>query len=104
MEIIDADGHVNDGAGQDNGALMRSLDGRDSWQQLANGLPDPFESMIECIEFDPDKSDCVFAGTGGEGARYIKLNRGEIFRSADRGDNWEKLPLRFPIIYALALQ
>ena len=60
--------------------------------------------MIESIEFDPDSPDTVFLGAGGEGARYIKLDQGEIFRSADRGDNWEKLPLRFPIVYALAAQ
>ncbi len=87
-----------------NGALMRSLDGGASWEQLANGLPNPFESMVECIEFDPEDSNSIFAGTGGEGARFIKLTSGEIFRSADGGDSWEKVPLRFPIIYALAVQ
>ena len=74
------------------------------WQQLAGGFPSPFESMVECIEFDPQAPDHVFVGTGGEGARYIKLDRGEIFHSQDCGDNWQKLPLVFPIIYALALQ
>ena len=87
-----------------NGAIMRSMDGGASWQQLAGGFPNPFESMVECIEFDPVEPAHVYAGSGGEGARYIKLDKGEIFRSVDRGDNWEKLPLRFPIVYALAVQ
>jgi photosystem II stability/assembly factor-like uncharacterized protein len=87
-----------------NGALMRSSDRGASWQQLSSGLPSPFESMVECIEFDLDEPDHVFIGTGGEGARFIKLEEGEIFHSADRGDHWEKIPLRFPIIYALAVQ
>jgi photosystem II stability/assembly factor-like uncharacterized protein len=87
-----------------NGAIMRSADGGGSWQQLAGGFPNPFESMVECIEFDPDSPDTVFLGTGGEGARYIKLDKGEIFRSIDRGDSWVKIPLRFPIVYALAVQ
>ncbi len=87
-----------------NGALMRSSDGGVTWQQLAGGFPSPYESMVECIDFDPDEPDHVFVGTGGEGARYIKLEDGEIFHSADRGDSWEKVPLRFPIIYALAVQ
>src|SRR5262245_43261431 len=87
-----------------NGAVMRSSDGGASWQQLTGGLPSPCESMVECIEFDPDAPDTVFLGTGGEGARYIKLDKGEIFRSNDRGEKWEKLPLRFPIVYALAVQ
>lgn len=87
-----------------NGAIMRSSDGGASWQQLAGGFPNPFESMVECIEFDLDAPDTVFLGTGGEGARYIKTDKGEIFRSIDRGDTWEKIPLRFPIVYALAVQ
>ena len=83
---------------------MRSIDGGTSWQQLAGGFPSPFESMVECIDFDLDQPDHVYLGTGGEGAHYIKLDKGEIFRSVDRGDNWEKIPLRFPIVYALAVQ
>jgi photosystem II stability/assembly factor-like uncharacterized protein len=86
-----------------NGALMRSTDGGATWQQLAGGFPTPYESMVECIEFDPAQPDHVFAGTGGEGARYIKLDRGEIFQSVNRGDSWEKLPLTFPLIYAVAV-
>jgi photosystem II stability/assembly factor-like uncharacterized protein len=87
-----------------NGAIMRSADGGASWQQLTGGFPSPFESMVECIEFDPGSPDQIFIGTGGEGARYIKLDKGEIFRSADCGDHWKKIPLQFPIIYALAVQ
>ena len=51
---------------------------------------------------DPSNSERIYAG--GEGARYIKLEAGEIFHSGDRGDTWDKIPLRFPIIYALAIQ
>ena len=86
-----------------NGALMRSTDGGASWGHLTNGLPSPFQSMVECIEFDPAEPDHVFVGTGGEGARFIKLEDGEIFHSSDRGDHWEKVPGRFPIIYSLAV-
>jgi len=86
-----------------NGALMRSSDRGASWEPLAGGLPDPFHGMVECIDFDPDQPDHVFIGTGGEGARFIKLDAGEIFHSEDRGDLWRKIPLRFPIIYALAV-
>jgi photosystem II stability/assembly factor-like uncharacterized protein len=87
-----------------NGALMRSADGGATWQQLAGGFPNPYESMIECIDFDPETPDHVFVGTGGEGARYIKLNKGEVFHSSDQGDHWQRLPLDFPIIYALTVQ
>jgi len=87
-----------------NGALVRSSDGGGTWQTLLSGLPDPFLSMVECIDFDPDRPDRVFIGTGGEGARFINLNQGEIYHSLDRGDHWEKIPVAFPIIYALAVQ
>jgi photosystem II stability/assembly factor-like uncharacterized protein len=87
-----------------NAALMRTVDSGASWQQLAGGLPRPLESMVECIEFDAESPDNVFVATGGEGARYIKLDRGEIFHSSDGGDNWAKLPLVFPLIYALVAQ
>ncbi len=87
-----------------NGAILRSVDGGVSWQQLEGGFPSPFASMVECIEFDPDQPDNIFLGTGGEGARYINLDKGEIFRSINRGDSWEKMPLRFPIVYSLAAQ
>jgi len=83
---------------------MRSADGGMTWEQLAGGFPNPYPSMVECIEFDPAEPDHLFIGTGGEGARYIKLEAGEIFHSADCGDTWEQIPLRFPIIYALAIQ
>jgi photosystem II stability/assembly factor-like uncharacterized protein len=87
-----------------NGALLRSRDGGASWEELTGGFPSPYESMVECIEFDPDAPDHVFIGTGGEGARYIKLDKGEIFHSSDGGDHWERLPLSLPIIFALAVQ
>jgi photosystem II stability/assembly factor-like uncharacterized protein len=87
-----------------NGALMRSDDGGATWRQLNAGFPNPYENMVECIEFDADTPDHVFVGTGGEGARYIKLDKGEIFHSSDRGDSWARVPFDFPIIYALAVQ
>jgi photosystem II stability/assembly factor-like uncharacterized protein len=87
-----------------NGALMRSPDRGASWEQLLGGLPNPFESMVECIDFDPEQPEHVFIGTGGEGARFIKLEEGEVFYSGDKGDHWEKIPFKFPIIYALAVQ
>ena len=87
-----------------NGALMRSRDRGSTWERLTHGLPDPFFSMVECIDFDPDEPDRVFIGTGGEGARFIKLEEGEVFCSEDRGEHWEKVPVKFPIICALAVQ
>lgn len=91
-------------ASKANAALMRSSDRGASWRPLTEGLPNPFQSMVECIDFDADAPDHVFIATGGEGGRFIGLEEGEIYHSADSGDRWEKIPLRFPIIYALAVQ
>ena len=85
-------------------ALMRSTDGGRTWQRLANGLPDPLVSMVECIEIDREDPKTVVIATGGEGARFVKLTEGEVFLSNDRGDHWGKIGESFPIIYSLALQ
>jgi hypothetical protein len=89
-----------------NGALIRSADGGMTWQQPAGGFPNHYPSMVEYIEFDPAEPDHLFVGTGGEGARdiYKVASRGRYFTAADCGDTWEQIPLRFPIIYALAIQ
>jgi hypothetical protein len=36
-----------------------------AWEQLGGGFPNPYQSMVECIEFDPETPDHVFAGAGG---------------------------------------
>ncbi len=31
--------------------------------------------MVECIEFDPDDAETIVTATGGEGARYVNLEK-----------------------------
>jgi len=85
-----------------NSAVMRSVDGGESWEYLTSGLPQPLANMVECIEFDPDEPDHIFIGLGGEGARYIKLNRGEVYHREAQGDPWNRIPVDLPIVYAMA--
>ena len=73
-----------------DGAIMRSRDSGDTWEQLAEGLPNPLLSMVECIEFDPDDAETIVMATGGEGARYVNLEKSELYLSSNRGEHWHR--------------
>jgi hypothetical protein len=83
---------------------MRSNDAGTTWEQLGEGLPNPLLNMIECLEFDPDDSQSMVIATGGEGARYVKLDRSEVYLSVNRGEQWEEIIGGLPNIGSLALQ
>jgi photosystem II stability/assembly factor-like uncharacterized protein len=87
-----------------DGALMRSRDSGITWQQLNEGLPQPLQNMVECIEFDPEDSSTMAIATGGEGARYVKLETSEVYLSSNRGDSWEQILGTLPNICSLAVQ
>jgi len=87
-----------------NSAVMKSSNGGVNWEHLGAGLPEPLTNMVECIDFDPDQPDHVFIGLGGEGARYIKLDRGEVYHAEGPGNHWRRIPVDLPIVYALAVQ
>jgi photosystem II stability/assembly factor-like uncharacterized protein len=87
-----------------DGALMQSRDVGKSWRQLNEGLPQPLRNMIECIEFDPEDSNTMVIATGGEGARYVKLEKSEVYLSSDGGEHWEQILGDLPNICSLAVQ
>jgi photosystem II stability/assembly factor-like uncharacterized protein len=87
-----------------DGAIMRSRDSGKTWEQLAEGLPNPLLSMVECIEFDPDDAETIVMATGGEGARYVNLEKSELFRSSNRGEHWHQIVGDLPNICSLCLQ
>lgn len=64
----------NIGAG---GLLRRSLGG-EGWESIAAGLPD--QPQVRALLVHPDRPETIYAGT----------QKG-VFRSGDRGDNWEPL-------------
>ena len=86
-----------------DGALMRSKDSGKTWQQLNEGLPQPLQNMVECIEFDPDDPKTMAIATGGEGARYVKLEKSEVYLSSNGGDSWELILDKLPNICSLAV-
>ncbi len=64
-------------------ALYKSTDGGDSWEKLAKGLPKSNMGKIG-LAISPQNSDVLYAA--------IELDRrtGAVYRSSDRGANWEK--------------
>jgi hypothetical protein len=87
-----------------DGALMRSKDAGTTWEQLGDGLPAPLLNMIECIEFDPEDPQTMVIATGGEGARFVNLDKSEVYLSSNHGERWEQILGDLPNICSLALQ
>lgn len=54
-----------------------------TWQKLHGGLPQPLKEMPYALLTDPSEPGCVYAGLGN----------GDVWRSPDKGDSWEQLPL-----------
>lgn len=72
------------------GAAWRSLDAGQTWQRLR--LPVTPNSTIWDFAFDRSRPDDV----------YTYSVSGEVYHSADGGEQWEKLPREFGEIRALA--
>lgn len=54
-----------------------------TWEKLSGGLPDPLTSMPYVLLTDPTAAGHVYAG----------LHNGELWFSANYGDEWQALPL-----------
>ncbi len=61
--------------------IFRSKEG-EPWQKLSGGLPQPLDHMPYALLTDPAAPGHLYAG----------LSNGEVWRSADYGETWEKLP------------
>ena len=66
-----------------DGRILRSTDGGDSWQRLE--LPEPINSTMWCIATHVSDPMLLFACT----------NLGQLFRSTDGGDTWFRMPHEF---------
>lgn len=53
------------------------------WQRLTGGLPQPLAHMPYALVADP----------GAAGSLYAGLDNGDVWRSRDCGESWERLPL-----------
>src|SRR6266403_3114288 len=69
--------------------ISRSKDGVRTWEILRNGLPDRLQASIEafCLE-EAGEAAQVFAAT----------TSGDVFRSEDMGDHWQKIISDLPPI------
>jgi photosystem II stability/assembly factor-like uncharacterized protein len=65
-------------------AIIRTLDGGESWQRLGGASSEISGFFASSIAFDDDEPDHV----------YVSLNSGDLLASQDGGDSWVKLNLR----------
>jgi photosystem II stability/assembly factor-like uncharacterized protein len=82
-----AHGQPNSWRTRDTGAesrIIRSKDGGKSWEALEQGLDGVAQNFAECIVFDEQHPDRVYAA----------LRNGSLYASMNGGDSWEKLDLR----------
>jgi hypothetical protein len=52
------------------------------WEKLSGGLPQPLEAMPYALITRPEEPGAVYTG----------LSNGDVWRSQDFGDTWQKLP------------
>jgi photosystem II stability/assembly factor-like uncharacterized protein len=81
---------TGDGAAGSTGAIQRSKDGGQSWEQLS-------------LPVEPNSPIWAFATHPADPGRILACSHyGELYASPDAGDSWAKLPREFTEIRALA--
>ncbi len=73
-DIVLAATRNNMTAGSEDGFVMRSTDGGETWEEVLNHF-----SLIPHIVMSPDNGDVIYAGLNNEG----------VLKSVDGGDNWD---------------
>jgi photosystem II stability/assembly factor-like uncharacterized protein len=110
MLIATADGSPGFWRREERGAdsaIFRSFDAGQSWERVVEGMPNPMDHMVWALTNHPTDPNGVFAGVGAtnRGQTIDTSNPasaaltdapGEIYLSRDRGESWERLPLRLP--------
>ena len=71
-------GLAGEGENIAEGGLLRRAEGEDEWRDVSDGLPS--EPQVRALAIHPENPAVIYAGT----------QRG-VYRSDDRGDNWEAL-------------
>jgi photosystem II stability/assembly factor-like uncharacterized protein len=71
-------------SGNAEGAIIRTLDGGRSWQQLGGSSSEMSGYFAHAIAFDEREPDHVFTA----------LNSGDLLASQDGGDSWTKLHVK----------
>jgi photosystem II stability/assembly factor-like uncharacterized protein len=84
------------------GAIFRSRNLAESWERVGTGkwLPEEMKQMVWALTQHPENPSIVYAGLGavsrGRSADATQKGHGDILKSEDQGDNWERLPLDLP--------
>jgi photosystem II stability/assembly factor-like uncharacterized protein len=73
-----------------SGGVFRSSDGGASWRAVNQGLR---LSGVTALIIDPTNAAML----------YTALTGGGVYRSANRGDTWTRLPPEFSTVQALAV-
>ena len=63
--------------------------GTGRWKRLSGGLPQPLDYMAYALVTDPSAPGHLYAG----------LSNGDVWHTADYGDNWQQLPLNLGSVY-----
>ena len=85
---------VSENARRNNPQFYRSIDGGQSWRLVEGlGSGENPEDMVVAFEWDPHSPGQVYAGTDG----------GKLFRSRNRGESWEQLPVTLSSVAVGAL-
>lgn len=82
-------GHVD---GDARTFIFRSRGGG-PWQKLGGGLPQPLDYMAYALMIDPQAPGHLYAG----------LANGDVWHTADHGDNWRQLPFNLGGIHRSAV-
>ena len=67
--------------GYSNSFIFRAT-GKCGWDRLGGGLPRPLDYAAYALLTDPD----------APGHLYTGLSNGDVWHTADYGDNWQQLP------------
>lgn len=74
--------------GHANSFIFRATE-KGRWERLAGGLPQPLDYAVYALLTDPNAPGHVYAG----------LSNGDVWHSANYGDNWKRLPLNLAGIH-----
>lgn len=74
--------------GEANAFLFRKCGNR-HWERLGGGLPLPLDYMAYALMTDPESPGHLYAG----------LSNGDVWHTADYGDQWRQLPLNLGSIW-----
>lgn len=89
-------------------ALIASEDEGTTWTPVAEGLPAPFLTMVEAIDFDVRRQR-VFVGTGGDGREWMEGGDpapcpGAVYYSQEATRGWTHIPLALPEVRTLSVR